>query len=74
MWWKLVGLTLGTVLLILLVIPIRTHAVRFDPENPPPPMPFFPPVSSLYFTPGTIALIATILVVAVFIGVRIVRG
>jgi len=74
MWWKLIGLILGTAVLISLVIPIRTHAVVFDPENPPPPQPFFPPLSSLYFPPSTIALIGIILVIAVLIGVRIVRG
>ena len=74
MWWKLAGLTLGTVLLILSVIPIRTHAVRIDLANPPSPGPLFPPVSSMYLTPGTVVLIGIILVVAVIIGVRIARG
>ena len=71
MWWKLAGLVFCTVLAIYSVIPIRTHAVVIDPTNPPPPLPWFPP---LYFTPTTFVVIGVILIVAAIVGVRIVRG
>ena len=76
MWWKLTALACGTILLCLAVIPIRTHAVMFDPlrETPPPKPSPWAMLSNLHFTPGTLALIGAILLGAGFIAVRIIRG
>lgn len=76
MWWKLGGLAVLTSVMILCVIPIRSHAVLIDPTNPPPPYKWTlsTAIHNMYFTPGTLALIALILLMAVFLGVRIVRG
>ena len=75
MWWKLAGLTVGTLVLISMVIPIRTHAVRVDLANPPPPEPLFSAFSfsNMVFPPSTIVLIGIILAGAALSGVRIAR-
>ena len=74
MWWKLAALTIVTLVAVLSVIPIRTHAVAFDPANPPARISFGAMLANMYLTPGTAALIAAICIVAVLIGLRVVRG
>jgi uncharacterized membrane protein len=76
MWWKLTVLALITVVLVVGVIPIRTHAVKYDTYNDPPPQTWFFSglLHNMYFTPTTLALIAGILVVAVSLAFWIVRG
>lgn len=76
MWWKLGGLAVLTAVIIFCVIPIRSHAVLIDPTNPPRPHKWTlsAVIHNMYFTPGTLAWIAAIFLVAVFLGVRIVRG
>lgn len=76
MWWKLSILCIVTGGLILSIIPIRTHAVVVAADNPPPQTDWSLStlVSNMYFTPGSLALIGLILVIAGYIGFRIVRG
>ena len=76
MWWKLLGLLAVTTAVILSVIPIRTHAVMYDPlrEPPPPPPSFWEMVSNMYLTTGTKVAIAIILSLACVVAVKVVRG
>lgn len=76
MWWKLGILVIVTAGLIFFIIPIRTHAVLFDPANPPPPTRWTlsSAVSNMYLTPGAIALICAVLAVAGYLAFRIVRS
>lgn len=76
MWWKLTGLFVLTAALVFAVIPIRTHAVAYDPMNDPPPerASFGNVLGDMYLTPGTAILIALILAVAGFVAFRVVRG
>jgi uncharacterized membrane protein len=76
MWWKLVGLFALTAALIVAVIPIRTHAVAYDPMNEPPPgrASFGDMLSNMYLTPGTVLLILIILAVASFVALKVIRG
>jgi hypothetical protein len=76
MWWKLAILTFVTALLIVAVIPIRTHAVKWDVYNAPRPQTwsvvgYF---KAIYFTPNTLIIIAVIVLVAAVLVVRIVRA
>lgn len=76
MWWKLGILSIITAALILIIIPLRTHALLIDPANSPSPtkwtLSFM--VSNMYLTPGTTGLICVLLAVASYIGFRIVRS
>jgi hypothetical protein len=76
MWWKLAVLALVTSALAVAVIPMRTHAVKYDPYNEPPPetWSFSGIFDSIYFTPTTVALIVGILAVAAAVAFYIVRG
>lgn len=74
MWWKIGILVVLTVGLIFCVIPIRTHAVLYDPANPPPPATLWTTVSSTYLTSGTVAVIVVILAVAAAVGFWIMRS
>lgn len=74
MWWKIGVLTLATAALIFSIIPMRTHAVLFDPANPPPNPTLWTMVSSMYLTWGTLALIIVIVGAAAAIGIWIVRS
>jgi hypothetical protein len=76
MWWKLVILTLLTVVLIVSVIPIRTHAVKYDAYSEPPPQTwsFSALLQSMYVTPSTLALIVGILIVAAGVAFWIIRA
>lgn len=74
MWWKLSVLAVVTTALVIALIPIRTHAVRYDPSNPPPRPSFAGFVGSMYLTPVSGLSIAFVLAVATFIALRIIRG
>ncbi|MDT9600010.1 hypothetical protein [Sphingosinicella rhizophila] len=76
MWWKLGGLLVLTAALVIGVIPIRTHAVLYDPaKSLPPPMPSLGEMfSTMYLTPGTALLISVILAAAGFVALKIIRG
>jgi len=76
MWWKLGILVLLTIVLVGSVIPIRTHAVGYDPVNQAPPQTWSlgALLRGIYFPPTTVALIAAILVAAVAIAFWIVRS
>jgi hypothetical protein len=74
MWWKLSVLVIMTAVLISAVIPLRTHAVRFDPSNPPPRPTIGDIIGSMHLTPGSGLLIAAIVAIAVLIGMKIVRA
>ncbi len=75
MWWKLIGLTALTAALVFAVIPIRTHAVAYDPVNEPAPerASFGSMLSNRYFTPGTVLLMLCIVAVASFVAFKVVR-
>jgi len=76
MWWKLAGLLIVTAVLVVSVIPIRTHAVVYDPmKDPAPPRPSLLDIlGSMYLTPGRAALILAILVIASFVAMKVIRG
>ena len=74
MWWKFSLLALVSAGLIFCVIPIRTHAVQFDPSNPPPKWTILSAVSNMYLTPGAIASIAVIIAIAAIVGFWISRS
>lgn len=76
MWWKLVGLAVLTAVLVFVVIPIRTHAVIYDPMTEPPltSPSFGEMLGNMYLTPNAALLILIILTMAGFIAFKIVRG
>jgi uncharacterized membrane protein len=76
MWWKLVGLLALTAALVFAVIPIRTHAVVYDPMDEPPPArgSFGDVLGNMYLTPGTALLILVIVAVASFVAFKVLRG
>lgn len=76
MWWKLSGVAVLTAALIFVVIPIRTHAVWYDPASPPSPQRWnlTNVIANMYVTPGTLAVIAIILAGAAAIAFRIIRN
>jgi uncharacterized membrane protein len=75
MWWKLVGLVVLTAGLVFAVIPIRTHAVVYDPTNKPPSDRVFigDILGNMYLTPGAALLILFILAVASFLAFKVAR-
>ena len=74
MWWKLVGVVVLTAALIFAVIPIRTHAVLYDPSKPPQRPSISDILSNMYLTPMAGLLIGLILVIAALVTVKVVRG
>ena len=76
MWWKLIGLFVLTAALVVALIPIRTHAIAYDPMSEPPPErgSLADVFSNMYLTPGTVLLILCIVAVAGFVASKIVRG
>lgn len=74
MWWKLAGLVVLTGALCLLVLPIRTHAVMYDPSNPPKASTLREFVASMYLTPTAWLLIVVILAGAAFVVFKVIRG
>lgn len=76
MWWKLAILIAATAGLIFCLMPMRTHAILFDPANPPPPIKwtFWSMVSNMYLTSSTVVLICAILAVAGYAAFKIVRN
>jgi len=72
MWWKLGILSLITAALIFCIIPIRTHAVLFDPAKPPK-WTLSGIIANMYLTPGTVAIICMLLALAACVAFRIVR-
>lgn len=76
MWWKLTALSIVTIGLIFAIIPIKTHAVLYDPTRDPPPQPpsFWNLVNGMYFAPGTIAVAVALIALWGFIAWKIVKG
>jgi len=77
MWWKLGLLAFGTLAVILLLLPFRTHAVMYRPGIDPAPdvsLSFGRWVENLYLTSGTVVMICAVLLVAAGIAWRIVRA
>jgi hypothetical protein len=76
MWWKLTGLAVVTIALIVGVIPIRSRAVKFDlpPDAHLLPKPPRLSLADTNLTPGTIVLVAVILAIAAIIAFRTVRA
>lgn len=76
MWWKLAGLLVVTTLLIVGAVPIRTHAVGYDPlkvQAPPPPS-ILDVFGNMYLTPTSAVLTLAILGAASFVAVKVIRG
>lgn len=75
MWWKLVGIFVVAAALVLASIPVRTHAVAYDPMVEPPPErgSFGAMLSNMYLTPGTVLLILCIVAVASIVAFKVVR-
>lgn len=76
MWWKLLGLLVVTAALVFAVIPIRTHAIIYDPMNQAPPLPgsFGDMLENMYLTPGAALVILFVLAVASFMAFKVYRG
>lgn len=74
MWLKLGGLVVLTAALCLLVLPIRTHAVMYDPSKPPRLWRLKGMVANMYLTPTAGLLIAAILAGATFVAFKVIRG
>ena len=76
MWWKLTGLLLVTAVLVVAVIPIRTHAVGYDPMTEPPPQrpSLLSLIGRMYLTPGSAIIIFLVLALACFVAMRVIRG
>jgi hypothetical protein len=74
MWWKLAGLFVLAAALCLLVIPIRTHAVLYDPSKPPAPWTLRSMLANMYLTPTAALLIAAIVAAAAFVAFKVLRG
>lgn len=76
MWWKLSGLAIGTLLLCLSIVPIRTHAILYTPmkEQPPLKPSLNDMASNMYMTPGTALAIVVILLLAAAFAAVIVRS
>lgn len=74
MWWKVSALAVVTTLLVLLVIPIRTHAARYDSSNPTPHWSFMRMFDAMYLTPTSGLLILVIVSLAGFVALKFVRG
>jgi hypothetical protein len=78
MYWKLAALAVGTLIAILCVIPIKTHAVKMDVgpggQLPPPRPSLWQMIGNMYLTPGTLALVLIIAAIAALLAFRIVRA
>ena len=76
MWWKLSILSLLTAALILCIIPVRTHAVLFDPAKPPEPTKWALSrmIANMYLTPGTVGMMCMLIALAAYVAFRIVRS
>jgi hypothetical protein len=74
MWLKLGGLVVLIAALCLLVLPIRTHAVMYDPSKPPRLWTLKGMVANMYLTPTAGLLIAAILAGATFVAFKVIRG
>jgi len=74
MWWKLTGLAMLSAVLCLSVVPIRTHAVTYDPATPPKLWTFRGMLASMYLTPTAGLVIAAILAGAAFVAFKVIRG
>jgi len=63
MWWKLGILFLITAAMIFCIIPVRTHAVLFDPAKPPEPAKWTLSgmIANMYLTPGTVWMMCMLL-------------
>ena len=79
MWWKLTLLGLVTLVILIVVQPIRTHAVKIDiPSNgelpAAPRHSLLDMFSAMYVTPTSLLISAIILAIAGYLALRIVRG
>ena len=76
MWWKLGGLLLVTVVLIVIVLPMRTHAVSYDAFNEQAPArpSLLDAFGNMYLTPASGVIVVAILATAGFVAMKIMRG
>lgn len=74
MWWKLGGLFLLTAAICLAMIPIRTHAVMYDPSSAPASWTLRAMLANMYLTPTAGLLIVAIVAAAAFVALKVLRG
>ena len=76
MWWKLAGLVVVTAVCALAVIPIRTHAVAYDPTKEPSlaRTSVIDILGSMYLTPRSAVMVLLILALAAFVAMKVLRG
>ncbi len=74
MWWKLSALLLVTLVIAFAVIPMRTHAVAYDPDANQSGWSLSSMVGAMFLTPGTVAVLAIILAGSGFVAFQIIRG
>lgn len=73
-WWKFGGMIALTAMIVVAVIPIRTHAVLYDPAaGPPARQPWWTILENMYLTPVTLLLIVAIIGIAIFAAIKILR-
>ena len=76
MSWKIPGLLVVAVLLVVMAVPIRTHAVSYAvfKEQAPPRPSILDVFGNMYLTPGSAVLILAILGAASFVAMKVIRG
>lgn len=75
MWWKLVALALGTVALLIAIIPVRTKWVVWDPSKGPAPAAdsLMTRFEAMYLTPDTAFAILMIVGLAGLAALKVIR-
>jgi hypothetical protein len=73
MWLKLTGLALITLLLCIVAIPVRTHAVDLG-SNEESRSTLMSMLKAMYLTPGTAAVLVLVLAFSGFAAFKISRG
>ena len=73
-WFKLAAVLALATIIVLAVIPFRTHAVAVDPNQIVAQPSVMAILGSMYLTPQTIALVVTIVAIAGFATFKIIRG
>jgi hypothetical protein len=76
MWWKLGLLFVATGFLVLLVIPLRTHAVSYDrvKDQAASRPSIMDVLGAMHLTTESVILIAAILAVSSLVAFKIIRG
>jgi len=78
MWWKLSLLALITLVIVIVIQPVRTHAVKIDiPANghiSPARYGLLDMLSAMYVTPTSLLISAVIVAIVGFLAFRIIRS